>query len=373
MAKPKILFFTPTLNRTGSEIVLSNLLKESSTIFDCRIVSRTKGELSKELNIPIDFTYLLKSNGHLRWVKAINKIYRLISSSQKTFLKIHNQFKPTIWYINTITMPEVVACAVKNKIPFIIHTHEMEQMLSQLTTSEIENLKSAKIIIANSKASGAAIQKFNINKKTEICYPGIELHKIKSSSASSDAIREKLNISNETFVWLMSGTIDDNKNTLLFIDLLQLLVNRNLKVHFIWIGSASDTNYFAQCKGKIHQLQLQDFITFTGKLTNDYYDYFNSCNGFVLTSRKESFSLVTVEALALHKPVVCFDCGGTKEILTNDTGIIIPNYDINKMADAMIEVMDGNFNSSTADLITQRYEQLKQLLQWQTIMKNNIN
>lgn len=54
-------------------------------------------------------------------------------------------------------------------------------------------------------------------------------------------------------------------------------------------------------------------------------------------SESESFSITCVEALYFSRPVIATKCGGPSEIIDdNETGILVPNRDINAMANAML-------------------------------------
>ena len=59
----------------------------------------------------------------------------------------------------------------------------------------------------------------------------------------------------------------------------------------------------------------------------------------VVPSRRESFSAVTVEALASGTPVVATRCGGPEEILTPETGRLVPPEDPEALAAAIDSVL----------------------------------
>jgi glycosyltransferase involved in cell wall biosynthesis len=59
----------------------------------------------------------------------------------------------------------------------------------------------------------------------------------------------------------------------------------------------------------------------------------------VVSSRRESFSAVAVEALACGTPVVATRCGGPEEILTQETGVLVPPEDPEALAAGIDEVL----------------------------------
>lgn len=64
---------------------------------------------------------------------------------------------------------------------------------------------------------------------------------------------------------------------------------------------------------------------------------------FVMSSRYEGFGLVLLESMAAGLPAVSFDCeAGPREIIDPDkTGILVPNFDIDKLGSALDELMSN--------------------------------
>jgi glycosyltransferase involved in cell wall biosynthesis len=139
----------------------------------------------------------------------------------------------------------------------------------------------------------------------------------------------------------MVGSIDENKNPKLFIDIAVELKKANCDFKLLWIGSSSSgpigemeyVNYAIE-KG------VSDTIIWKTNVNDDYLNYFNCADGFVLTSNLESFSLVTLEALLLGLPVVANNCVGVNEILNGEYGKVIDNCDALKMSEEMRSIMD---------------------------------
>jgi len=118
-------------------------------------------------------------------------------------------------------------------------------------------------------------------------------------------------------------------------------------------------------------LGIRNRITWAGLLrNNDYYEYLNLTDAFVLTSSRESFSIVSLEALYLKKPIVSFDCGGIKEIVNDKLGYILNSWNTNEMVEVMIKVMDDHswFDPDLARKTAETYAIENQIKEWEKIM-----
>ena len=67
---------------------------------------------------------------------------------------------------------------------------------------------------------------------------------------------------------------------------------------------------------------------------------YSAADVFVSTSVEESFSLVVGEAMAAGTPIVCVDGGGCRELISDETGIVVPRDDIEKLTAAVSALID---------------------------------
>ncbi len=334
-----ITFITPSLDRKGSEIALINLLQYINSEFQIKLISRVKGVLFDKVLLQIKKDTL--SSGKISRT-YYSRIKTRLAIKLNTVLKLSNS-KQTTFYINTIILPEILDYAEQHKIKTVVHIHELEQMYVQLDEKQIQRLVAyPELIIANSQASAAVIKKFGRIKNIEICYPSVETSAIKPNAGDYKKYRKKLNVDETTFLWVMSGSLDENKNPFLFIEIAKELLKKKNNVKFLWIGGTANKSFEKQCINETDSALLKEKIIWLGDVADEYYRYFSSADGFVLTSNKESFSLVTVEALLLGLPIVTQNCGGVLEILKNDIGKIVEKKNnAVLMATEMIHFMDG--------------------------------
>ncbi len=324
----------------GSEIVLFNLLQKLDPSISANlVVTMYKGKLFEKMPSEIRKAFINTSTiGGGRRRVLHNKLQETLTFPLK-FRKYNN----TVFYVNTMALTDIVKYAEEHKAKLIVHVHELEQMYKGLTEVQVERLvRYPQLIIANSKSSAKVLQDFGRKDNIEICYPGLDTSKIMRSVQAYLDFRRKLNINEGAFVWLMSGTMDENKNPYLFIDIAREIIIDMPNAVFLWIGTGNDKQLEENCRKRAKEKQVENNIIWLGAQDVDYYNYFNCADGFVLTSKKESFSLATLEALLLGLPVVANDCCGVREILTEEIGTIISEQaPAVKMAVAMKEYMSG--------------------------------
>ncbi len=68
-------------------------------------------------------------------------------------------------------------------------------------------------------------------------------------------------------------------------------------------------------------------------------DYVIESDIFILASYMDLVSLAVTEAMALSKPVICFDVGALHEVVSDDTGYLIPTFDKRKFAESILALI----------------------------------
>jgi teichuronic acid biosynthesis glycosyltransferase TuaC len=119
-------------------------------------------------------------------------------------------------------------------------------------------------------------------------------------------------------------------------------------LHLTVAGGAFYRSYerdAAEVRSLVAALGLQDRVRFIGEVAPaDVATLMRRSALLVVPSRRESFSLVTAEALASGTPVVATRCGGPEEILTPDTGELVPVGDPAALAIAIEATLSRRYD-----------------------------
>lgn len=92
---------------------------------------------------------------------------------------------------------------------------------------------------------------------------------------------------------------------------------------------------------KARDLRLNDDVFFHGlRSKKEVADFMKNCDFFVLPSLYETFGIAVVEAMACGKPVVTTSIGGPADIVTEDTGKLVPPGDSEALTKALIYMLD---------------------------------
>lgn len=134
---------------------------------------------------------------------------------------------------------------------------------------------------------------------------------------------------------------------------LALLVQRRPETRLVLVGG----NFYSHTTGEVahmHQLavelKLMPHLEFVGpKSPAEVATYMRRSAAVVVASRSETFSAVLVEALACGTPVVSTRCGGPEDIVTEETGCLVPKEDPPALAEAIQSVLaqPGRYPAAT--------------------------
>lgn len=182
---------------------------------------------------------------------------------------------------------------------------------------------------------------------------GVKIHEEPSSSRILDfmALRQRLGIGKDDFVFLFAGAFAEAKGLHILAQSFIRLSNELPSVHLVlaggsqlWdgaMGTVLPKSYEASVRRLLYTLEQMGRVHYLGSVSADSMPVvYGASNVLVVPSIwNEAFSLVTLESLASGVPVIASRVGGIPEILNVQTGILVKSDDVGALAEAMNTVV----------------------------------
>ncbi|HEX8036244.1 MAG TPA: glycosyltransferase family 4 protein [Ktedonobacterales bacterium] len=100
-------------------------------------------------------------------------------------------------------------------------------------------------------------------------------------------------------------------------------------------------SYTAEVKALTRELGLTQQVIFTG-FRSDVASLLAASDIYAMPSFEEPFGMVYLEAMAMGKPVIALDNGGTREVVEQHvTGLLSPPYDSDALAQNILMLLDN--------------------------------
>jgi glycosyltransferase involved in cell wall biosynthesis len=188
----------------------------------------------------------------------------------------------------------------------------------------------ARRIVVVSKAVGAKHGP-HMRRKVSLIYDGIDVERFAARGEHSGTNRV-----------CYVGRISDEKGILRLVDAAPLVLTQVPGARFVIAGAPftpADRDYYGKITRRVDELGLQAHFEFPGYVDDVPY-LLQDISVFALPSKKEPLGLVVMEAMALKKPVVAFDTGGPREIISNnDDGVLVKPGDVGAFAEAIVRLL----------------------------------
>jgi glycosyltransferase involved in cell wall biosynthesis len=323
MSRIKILYIIGSFGIGGKERQLVELIKglPKDKYSICLIIKNSTAFYLENINAELDYFYSLSENRF--GLRSLFKIYKIIK-----------KVKPEIVH-SWVSIGTLLAIIIRLFYNFKLIDGSIRDSNSPTIMGRIRVkiiYHGANKVIANSKA-GLMAYKIPELKSTFI-YNGFDLGRI-SNLDSRSAVKEKFKINSQKVVGMVAR-IDVQKDYTTFIKAAVLVLQKKEEILFIIVGDG---------EGK-KELQLfipsvyRDKFIFTGNQKN-VESIVNCFDIAILSTFREGISNSIMEYMALGKPVVATDGGGTSELVKDGvTGFLVKGKDEQQLAEKILLLLD---------------------------------
>lgn len=197
-------------------------------------------------------------------------------------------------------------------------------------------------VIVNSKAVGEIfrfLQK-DPNEKVKIIYNCIDPD-LYNPDVDGNDLRRELNIGTNIALIGFIGRVHPEKGIEYLIRAVREVIKIVPEVRFLIVGDTAlgKEEYQKRMRDLSAELGLADRILFLG-YRKEVVKIMAALDILVLPSLREPFGLVSLEAMAMKKPVVATNTGGSPEVIIDGkTGLLVPPQDSCALSSAIIKLL----------------------------------
>jgi glycosyltransferase involved in cell wall biosynthesis len=152
-------------------------------------------------------------------------------------------------------------------------------------------------------------------------------------------VREEFGLIPEVPLLVSIARLDPQKGHKLLLEALALVRNQVPDIKLLIVGMAVDT-YGSVLKQIMHELNLDEHVVFAGP-RSDIQHILAAADLFAMPADGEGFGLGFAEAMAMKKPVIGLDNGGTPEVVEHGkSGLLSPLGDVQQLAENILTLVN---------------------------------
>jgi glycosyltransferase involved in cell wall biosynthesis len=333
----RILFFIDVFSRGGKERRLTELMKVLKSVKEHEfelVVMDDNIQYSEVLSLDIKIHYLKRKTK-----KDISVFPGLFG--------ICRNFRPDIihcWDSMTAVycIPVCKLLGIKIVNGMVTNAPSKQDVYRKMMQRARLTFPLSDIIIGNSMAG---LHAYNAPlKKSIVIYNGFNFNRLNNLSGK-DEIKIELDIKTE-FIAGMVATYSEKKDYGTYFDAAQKILKKRKDITFLAIGQNTDSEIARSYIKK----ENFEYFRLTGTKSG-IESFINAMDVCILSTFTEGISNSILEYMALGKPVIATNSGGTPEIVKNgETGFLINQSDPDELAEK-IELLlnDRNLRESMGE------------------------
>ncbi|MFC5713072.1 glycosyltransferase family 4 protein [Thalassorhabdus alkalitolerans] len=312
-----VLLLTDKLKTGGAEIYFCKLMNKLHHD-NCHFYAAAgPGELYEKLTQTKHF-WQLDRNSHLKNIRKLRKVV-----TEKDINIIHANSLRMVFYsiiLQSLARKPVQIIYTKHNVTYLEKQHPA--LFSKIINKHVGR------VITVSECEKDNLVDLGVDSRIIVTvHNGVDLQQFTFKRDSERNIRK---------VGILAR-LSKEKNIEFFIDVANTCKNR-LNMEFLIGGVGTELE---QLETKINQLNLQENVKMVGAV-NKPEEFLKSIDILLLTSHREVFPMVILEAMAVGTPIISIDRGGVGEaVIDKSTGILISQHDKNQFAE-QIEILTND-------------------------------
>lgn len=168
---------------------------------------------------------------------------------------------------------------------------------------------------------------------------------------------------------LYIGVIEDRRNTLFLIDVLETLIRGGTDATLVVIGRVGDAAYGQAIREAVARKGLGSRIIYRERMRqSDLAPVYKAADAFLFPTRYDIYGMVLLEAMYFGVPVISTLCGGSRTMIESGVnGIINDSFDASSWAASVLAAMSGR---GGADSIGARASStIRERFTWDTVAR----
>jgi glycosyltransferase involved in cell wall biosynthesis len=331
--KPKVVFISPKFSKGGAERNMLNVLNSlDASLFEVHLwVCTNNTSYISLLKNKVKITYFEKKNVKNALIPIFKKLLQIrpelvytsaghISLPITLFKKIRG-----LKFLNIVRIPSLPS----NKLGKGIKAALLRQF-------EKKTLRWSDFIIAQSNQMKKELTQYYglANENVLTILNPVNFEQINRLARLGSTLDQAFT----NFV--AAGSLYSVKGFDVLIKAFALFYNKKDKCRLYILGDESvEVGYKKYLMDIVSELKIEKAVFFEGFQDNPYKYYFNA-DAFVLSSIKEGFPNVILEALALQVPVLATNCVDFEEIIKpGENGIIVEKGNVEALAIGLNEIL----------------------------------
>lgn len=167
---------------------------------------------------------------------------------------------------------------------------------------------------------------------------GVIVEDFQNPENSKEAVREKLGINSDAFVFVTTGELIHRKNQATAI---KAFVNANIPNAYLLICGSGEL--FETLNNLINNLGCKEHVKLLG-FRQDMVDVLNASNAFVFPSFQEGLPVAQMEAMSAGLPCIVSKIRGNTDLLGEDYPYYFDPNDINGLSIKMKKIVTDTYN-----------------------------
>lgn len=273
--------------------------------------------------------------------RALRQVRRLVEGGAYDVVHVHT---PVASFFTRLALRSQPTSSGLVYTAHGFHFHEGGNAVKNRVFAGLEKMAGRwthELVVINRNDYYAALDLGIVDEARLSYVPGIGFdaegfRKRSAEGQSPESIRDSIGVARDATLILMVAEFTPNKRQLDAVEAFSRLQGAGKRTQLVFVGAGSEQ---AAVRERARSLGVSDSVLFLG-YRRDVPQLLSAADVLLLLSEREGLPVSVLEAMAVGVPVIGTDVRGTKDLLSEGAGLLVPVRDPDAVAAALRRVIE---------------------------------